>query len=338
VELKQLFDGKVSFIYGASGTGKTILVSKVAMELAKEGRRVVWVTFNEGRDTLFNTWSSFGWDPRLVAVFDYPYVPQYKETLFNQVIDLAYKEKAEVFIVDGVEAIVFDRATADAFTKMGIHTIVGIETRHNPMADIADVIIKLTARYTSYATIRRVEIQKARGIRVEKPVYYMAILHSGPVLLSDEHAVAAEQAKVPAPGHLASLIKEVPLGVNIALYGPHQRLTAAVVDAPNAIAYVHKPYQLGFFKRARPRLVSIYAHRRLEHYAEKVLSRYIITLDAELIPRAYRRFRSPNAVWIDIYTSPPTNADYDYVFYVDRNKIRVDHSPEPLESQELPLQ
>ncbi|WP_245218372.1 hypothetical protein [Pyrobaculum islandicum] len=59
-------------------------------------------------------WKSFGWRVEDVVVYDYPYVPQYKETLFNQVMDLAYREKADVFIIDDVDAVVFDRATADA--------------------------------------------------------------------------------------------------------------------------------------------------------------------------------------------------------------------------------
>jgi len=338
VELKRLFDERVSFVYGPSGAGKTVLVSRAAFELAKEGLRVVWVSFNEGKESLHNTWTSFGWDPRQISVFDYPYVPQYKETLFNQVIDLAYREKADVFIVDGVEAIVFDRATADAFVKMGIRTIVGIEARYNPMGDIADVIVRLTAKYTSHATIRRVEIRKARGVGVTTPVYYMAILPSGPVLLTDEQTPTLEEKRIPPPGLLANIVREVPLGTQIALYGPYQRISATVVDAPNSIAYVHRPYQWTYFKKAKPKLVSIYEHRRLEHYAEKLLSRYVITLDAELVPRAYRRFRSRNAVWVDIYTAPPNPSEYDYVLYVDSRRIKVEHSPEPVETPELPLQ
>jgi len=97
----------VAFVYGPSGAGKTVLISKVSFNFAKEGRRVLWVTFNEGRDTLHETWRSFGWKAEEIVVYDYPFVPQYRETLFNQVVDLAYKERAEVFVIDGVEAIVF---------------------------------------------------------------------------------------------------------------------------------------------------------------------------------------------------------------------------------------
>jgi KaiC/GvpD/RAD55 family RecA-like ATPase len=75
---------------------------------------VLWITFNEGRDTLYKTWKSFGWRPEEALVYDFPFVPQYRETLFNQVVDLAYKEKAKVFVIDGVEAIVFDRVSATA--------------------------------------------------------------------------------------------------------------------------------------------------------------------------------------------------------------------------------
>jgi len=172
-------------------------------------------------------------------------------------VDLAYKERAEVFVIDGVETIAFDRASADALTKIGLFSITGIEAKYNPLGDISDVIIKIEARYTNYAAIRRVKIQKARGLEVPKPIYYLAILPTGPVLLRDEHVPSAEQRHVPPPGLLAHLVKEVPLGSQIALYGPHQRLSAAVMDSPNSIAYIHKHYQLGFFKRAKPRLASL---------------------------------------------------------------------------------
>jgi KaiC/GvpD/RAD55 family RecA-like ATPase len=52
VDLKRVFAEKVAFVYGPSGAGKTVFISKVAFDFAKEGRRVLWVTFNEGRDTL----------------------------------------------------------------------------------------------------------------------------------------------------------------------------------------------------------------------------------------------------------------------------------------------
>jgi hypothetical protein len=337
VNLKRVFAEKVAFVYGPSGAGKTVLISKVAFDFAKEGRRVLWVTFNEGRDTLHETWRSFGWKAEEIVVYDYPFVPQYRETLFNQVVDLAYKERAEVFVIDGVEAIVFDRASADALTKIGLLSVIGIEAKYNPLGDISDVIIKMEARYTNYAAIRRIKIQKARGLEVPKPIYYLAILPTGPVLLSDEHVPSAEQRHVPPPGLLAHLVKEVPLGSQIALYGPYQRLSAAVVDSPNSIAYIHKHYQLGFFKRAKPRLVSLFEHRRLEHYAQRILSQYVITLDAEQVPKWFRSFRDQRAVWVDIYTTPPDVAGYDYVFYVDKEKIRIEHSPEPPPQIELPL-
>jgi len=337
VDLKRFFAEKVAFVYGPSGSGKTILISKVAFEFAKEGRRVLWITFNEGRDTLYERWKSFGWRPEEVLVYDFPFVPQYRETLFNQVVDLAYKEKAEVFVIDGVEAIVFDRASADALTKVGLFSVVGIEARYNPLGDIADVIIKMEAKYKDYATIRRMKIQKARGVEVQKPIYYVAVLPTGPVVLTNEQAPLAEYKYVPPPGLLTHFVKEVPLGSQIAVYGPYQRLSAAVVDSPNSIAYIHKHYQLGFFKSAKPRLVSLFEHRRLEHYAQRILSQYVITLDAEQVPKWFRSFRDQRAVWVDIYTTPPDVAGYDYVFYVDKEKIRIEHSPEPPPQIELPL-
>jgi RecA-superfamily ATPases implicated in signal transduction len=336
VDLRQLFGGKIAFVYGPSGAGKTILISKAAFEFVQEGRRVLWVTFNEGRDTLQETWKSFGWNPEEVLVYDFPFVPQYRETLFNQVVDIAYKERAEVFIIDGVEAIVFDRASADALTKIGIYSVIGIESKYNPLGDIADVIIKSGDEVHRLCNLRRVKIQKARGVNVPRPVYYMAILSTGPVLLSNEHLPADTQVR--PPGFLAYFIREIPLGTQIAVYGPYQRLSATVVDEADSVAYVHRLYQLGFFKRAKPRLVSHLEHLRLEHYALKTPSRYIITLDAEHIPRWFRRFRGNEAVWIDIYTTPPDAAGYDYVFYVDTERMRVVHSPEPLPQTELRFQ
>lgn|GEM_PF-743974 len=338
MDLKRLFAERAALVYGPSGAGKTVLISKVAFDFAKEGKRVLWITFNEGRDTLQETWRSFGWRPEEIVVYDFPFVPQYRETLFNQVVDLAYKERAEVFVVDGVEAMVFDRASADALTKIGLFSIIGIEAKYNPLGDIADVIIKMEAKYTTYAAIRRLKIQKARGLEVSKPIYYLAMLPTGPVLLSDEHVPSGEHRHVPPPGLLAHLVKEVPQGTQIAVYGPHQRLSAAVVDSHNSVAYVHKPHQLEFFRKAETHVVSPMEHMRLEHYAQKIISQYIITLDAEQIPRWLRRFREPKAVWVDIYTTPPDATSYDYVFYVDRGKIRVEHSPEPLQQVELPLQ
>lgn len=269
MDLKRLFAERAALVYGPSGAGKTVLISKVAFDFAKEGKRVLWITFNEGRDTLQETWRSFGWRPEEIVVYDFPFVPQYRETLFNQVVDLAYKERAEVFVVDGVEAMVFDRASADALTKIGLFSIIGIEAKYNPLGDIADVIIKMEAKYTTYAAIRRLKIQKARGLEVSKPIYYLAMLPTGPVLLSDEHVPSGEHRHVPPPGLLAHLVKEVPQGTQIAVYGPHQRLSAAVVDSHNSVAYVHKPHQLEFFRKAETHVVSPMEHMRLEHYAQR---------------------------------------------------------------------
>jgi hypothetical protein len=57
-------------------------------------------------------------------------------------------------------------------TKIGLFSIIGIETKYNLLGDISDVFIKMEARYTNYAAIRRVKIQKARGLEVTKPIYY----------------------------------------------------------------------------------------------------------------------------------------------------------------------
>lgn len=330
-----MFEERVVFVYGPSGSGKTIFVSKIAFDFVKEGRRVVWVSFNESKDTLYSMWRGFGWNPDYISVFDYPFVPQYRETLFNQVVDLAYREKAEVFIVDGVDAIVFDRASADALTKVGLHSIVGIETRYNPLGDIADVIIKLDATYKHYGVVRKATIVKARGAEVPRPVFYVAILPSGPVVVPASHDPAAEVHYVAAPGALAALVPQVALGSQIAVYGPFQRISAAAVDSPEAVAYVHRPYQLTYFKKAKPRLVSPLEHLRVEHYAQRTTAKYIVTLDAEYLTRWARRLRHGRAVWVDIYTKPPDPFHYDYVFYIDKEKIRVEHSPEPVERAEL---
>lgn len=55
MELRRLFDEKVSLVYGPNGAGKTVLVSRAAFELAKEGLKVVWVSFNEVKESLHNT-------------------------------------------------------------------------------------------------------------------------------------------------------------------------------------------------------------------------------------------------------------------------------------------
>ncbi|MEM1837160.1 MAG: RAD55 family ATPase [Pyrobaculum sp.] len=335
MDLRSIFEERITFVYGKSGAGKTLFVSKIAFDFVKEGKKVVWVSFNESKDTLYAMWKSFGWRPESIAVFDYPYMPQYRETLFNQVVDLGYRERAEVFIIDGIEAIVFDRASADALTKLGFHAVVGIETHYNPLGDIADVIIKLDARYKKYAVVRKITIVKARGLEIARPIYYFAILPTGPVVVSTEPGVEYEVQQTVPPGLLSLLLPRVALGTQIAVYGPYQKISAAVVDTPNAVVYVHKPYQLEFFKKAKAILVSPFEHLKIEHYLERTLAKYIITLDAEYLTQWARRFRHNKAVWVDIYTKPPDVLGYDYVFYVDREKLRVEHSPEPLEKSEL---
>lgn len=328
MDFTELFGDKVAFIYGPSGAGKTVLVSKAAFEFAREGRRVLWVSFNESRDRLTQTWKAFGWNPDAILIYDYPFVPQYRETLFNQVIDLAYKEKADVFILDGIDVIVTDGASADALTKMALYSVIGIEAHYNPLGDIADVILRLKAKYTDTATIRRVEVQKARGLAVDSPVFYMAILPNGPHLLTPSETMPADIKTVPVPGMLRGHIGEVYLGTQIAIYGATQKAAAELVDDPAAVAYVHKPHQLHFFKKAKARVVPLAEHKKLEFYAQRILTKYVITLDAEKIPRWFKKFRQHNAVWIDIYTSPPLHLDYDYVLYTDGQRIKLEQAPE----------
>ena len=38
------------------------------------------------------------------------------------------------------------------------------------------------------------------------------------------------------------------------------------------------------------------------------------------MPKWFRSFRDQRAVWVDIYTTLPDVAGYDYVFYVDRRR------------------
>jgi len=336
MDLKRIFAERIGFVYGPSGSGKTVLVSEIVRQFADEGRRVVWISFNESRDVLVGMWKSFGWDVGRIAVYDFPFVPQYRETLFNQVVGLAYKEKAEVLVVDGVDAIVSDRATADALSKVGLYSTIGIDTKYNPLADIADTIVRTSIKFIQSAAIRRLEIVKARGMEVATPVYYLAILPQGPVLLS-RHPRHEPTHKIAAPGHLANLVGEIYKGVQIALYGPYQGVSAQVVDVAGAVAYVHKPYQRDFFKRARTHLVSPQEHLRLEHYAVKHDADYVIVLGAEKVPKFFREFRQPDVVWIDVYTTPPPMSDYDYVFYISHETIRLEKSPAPTAVVELPI-
>ncbi|MEM1616345.1 MAG: RAD55 family ATPase [Pyrobaculum sp.] len=335
MELASLFADRVSFVYGPSGSGKTVLVSSLAHHFAKEGRKVVWISFNESKDTIVETWKAFGWASDIISIFDFPFVPQYRDTLFNQVLDLAYREKADVMVIDGVDAVVTDRAAADAVAKVGF-SVIGIESNFNPLGDIADTILRLSARYTTYGVIRRVIIQKARGREVQTPLLYLAILPTGPVLLSP-HSPPTEPKTAQAPGLLAQLVQEVYAGTQIAVYGPYQGLSAYVIDTYNAVAYVHKHRQVHFFKKAKTRLVPMLEHMRLEHYAQKQPGRYVITLDAEHIPRRFKRFRSQDYVWVDVYTTAPPLSDYDYVFYVDGRRVRAEYSYTPLAQAEIPL-
>ncbi|MEZ0318701.1 MAG: RAD55 family ATPase [Pyrobaculum sp.] len=335
MELANLFVDRVSFVYGPSGSGKTILVSSLAFHFAKEGRKVVWISFYESKETVIETWKAFGWASDKVLIFDFPFVPQYRETLFNQVIDLAYREKAEVLVIDGTDAIITDRAAADAVAKVGV-SVIGIETNFNPLGDVADTILRLSTKYTSSGVIRRVVIQKARGKEVQIQLLYLAILPTGPVLLSPL-SPPAEPKIAQAPGLLARFVQEMYAGTQIAVYGPYQALSAYVVDTYNAVAYVHKHRQVHFFKKAKTKLVSMLEHMRLEHYAQRQPGKYVITLDGEHIPRSFKRFRSQDYIWIDIYTTTPPLSDYDYVFYVDVKKVRAEHSHIPLAQAEIPL-
>ena len=54
MDLKRIFAERISFVYGPSGSGKTVLVSEIVRQFADEGRRVVWISFNESRDVLVN--------------------------------------------------------------------------------------------------------------------------------------------------------------------------------------------------------------------------------------------------------------------------------------------
>lgn len=336
VDFVELLNERITYIYGRPGAGRTAFAVGVAVQLVSRRKKVVWVTFNERRELVERQWQAFGRLGDAVAIYDLPRVSQYRETLFGQVVDLAYREKADALFVDGVSAMIYDDISASSVTKMGIGTVVGIDVPpDNPLAQVADVVLKMDVAFTSYAAIRKITVVKTRGMSVEKPVYYIAMSPRGPVVVKERHEEAGEAVWRPAPGRLRELLGEVPLGSQIALYGASStKAMTALVDDDEALAYIHMPYQAVLFSRARVRRVSIYEHMRLESYVEPPGKPYVVTLDADYLAPWFRRFRSWNAIWVDIYAERPRGL-YDYVVKVQGGGAVVERSLMPPVVSEL---
>lgn len=336
MDFVELLADKITYIYGRPGAGKTVFAMGVAARLASLGKKVVWVTFSERKELVERHWQSFGQLGDQVAIYDLPNVSQYRETLFGQVADLAYRERADALFVDGVGAMVYDDTSASSVAKMGMSTVVGVDVPpDNPLAQVADVVLKLDVVFRSYAAIRRVTVVKTRGMTLGRPVYYLAMSARGPVVVKERHEEDGEAVWRPAPGRLRELLGEVPLGSQIALYGaPSLKAMTALVDDGEAVAYVHLPWQAALFSRAHVRRVGLYEHMKLEHYVEPPDRPYVVVLDADHLVPWFRRFRSPRAVWVDIYVERPRGI-YEYVVKVEGGRARVERSLVPPAAPEL---
>jgi circadian clock protein KaiC len=100
-----------TLITGASGVGKTIMAMHFILEGAKQGKKGLYIAFEESRTQLLRNADSFGWPMRkylkngMIEIISKPPEERPAEEYFKYVKDIVTERKVERFVLDSLSGI-----------------------------------------------------------------------------------------------------------------------------------------------------------------------------------------------------------------------------------------
>jgi len=207
--------GAVVIIAGEPGTGKTIFASSIVYDALKNGKKAIYVSFNEPREDYFRCMKSLGMDFEDFESFKFVDVFTVSREALDTQIELIIKEivdfKPDFIVLDSISALTqlmkpeevrsFLHSALARFTKsIGAVTLLIAEKPfeveglgYGVEEFVADGVIIL--RYLKYGEHERrvLEIPKMRQRRIKKPQYEYTITEKGIVFFDIPELERAEE-------------------------------------------------------------------------------------------------------------------------------------------------
>lgn len=196
----------ITAVYGAPGTGKTVLAASIAHKRLQEGQRVLWATFYEDRQTLLDSAARLGYDLSGAEIWEG--VLADPTSTFNQLSHLVSHSPPNLLVLDSITQLqgVDVRANLTnliyrAFKFAGIDAVITSEEPIGALGYIADNLVRLTLEFAeSGVAVRKMYVEKSRG----RPAGFakeFEIVESRGIVLLDELAPSPRSKPVRlAPG------------------------------------------------------------------------------------------------------------------------------------------
>ncbi|ADB58414.1 ATPase domain-containing protein [Archaeoglobus profundus] len=192
--------GSMILIAGEPGTGKTTLVSAIAINEIKKGKKVLFVSLNEPKEDYFGTIEGFGWEideSKFKFVDLFTVGREALEAQLKLITEEIFNFKPDLIVIDSITALtsLMSPDAVRSFLHASLGTLVksigavALLVAEKPMGKeelgfgveefVVDGVIIL--RYIKYGEhYRRVmEIPKMRRRKIEKPQYEYAITDKG---------------------------------------------------------------------------------------------------------------------------------------------------------------
>lgn len=182
----------VTAISGRPGVGKTSLAMRIAHEYLTRGKRVLWVSLYEDRETFLENATRLGYDLSNAEFWDMIFVRP--DIILNQIVSAVSQNEYHLVVADSISALIegtqsrewLINAVYRVFKPAKIDFIgIAEEETTTPLDYIADNLIRLELRMENGVAERRMCIIKARGRRAG---YYIEfdILEGRGVVFIDE--------------------------------------------------------------------------------------------------------------------------------------------------------
>ncbi|ACB40012.1 RAD55 family ATPase [Pyrobaculum neutrophilum] len=182
----------VTAIYGRPGAGKTSLAMRIAHGYLAAGKKVLWVSLYEDKETFLANAAKLGYDLSRAEFWDMIFVKP--DVILNQIISAISQGEYHLVVADSLSALVEEgqsrewliNAVYRVFKPANID-FVGIaeEETVTPLDYIADNLIRLELKMENGVAERRMYVVKSRGRRAG---YYVEfdILEGRGVVFIDE--------------------------------------------------------------------------------------------------------------------------------------------------------
>ena len=194
--------GSQILLVGPSGSGKSVLSLRVAINLATSGRRVLYISFEESVEQLRRKIVGFGGDPESlpITLASVNAASHTYDSLISLLMRLVDSERPEVIVVDGLGEVVkagdekaFWASATLVFSLLRRRRITGIHTyaanypeEHVPLDTLCDIIVLIKYEREGDEYSRKIMVYKHRTRATDTRFYKLVIGDKGSVRVVKE--------------------------------------------------------------------------------------------------------------------------------------------------------